>query len=98
MLNFRMKAFKKWKKMNEPEWAFINYKKPNYQDIRYYSAPQKKNLLNNLNEVDPEILKAFNKLGISISEQKKLTNVAIDIVLDSVSLGTTFKNDLAKNG
>jgi Fe-S cluster assembly protein SufB len=98
MLNFRMKAFKKWEKMTEPEWAFINYKKPNYQDIRYYSAPQKKNLLNNLNEVDPELLKAFDKLGISISEQKKLTNVAIDIVLDSVSLGTTFKNDLAKNG
>ena len=98
MLQFRLKAFKKWEKMSEPEWAFINYKKPNYQDIRYYSAPKKKKKLNNLNEVDPQLLEAFNKLGISIAEQKKLTNVAIDVVFDSVSLGTTFKDDLAKEG
>jgi Fe-S cluster assembly protein SufB len=98
MLDFRIRAFKKWKKMNEPEWAFINYKKPDYQNIRYYSAPKKKKKINNLNEADPELLKAFDKLGISISEQKKLTNVAIDVIFDSISLGTTFKNDLAKNG
>jgi Fe-S cluster assembly protein SufB len=98
MLDFRIKAFKKWKKMNEPEWAFINYKKPNYQDIRYYSVPQTKKKINNLSEADPELLKAFNKLGISITEQKKLTNVAIDIIFDSISLGTTFQEDLAKNG
>lgn len=72
MLQFRLKAFKKWEKMSEPEWAFINYKKPNYQDIRYYSAPKKKKKLNNLNEVDPQLLEAFNKLGISIAEQKKI--------------------------
>lgn len=98
MLNFRLKAFHKWKKMSEPEWAFINYKKPDYQSIRYYSVPKKKKKLANLSEVDPELLDAFEKLGISVSEQKKLTNVAIDVVFDSVSLGTTFKDELAKYG
>ena len=98
MLDFRLKAFKKWKQMAEPNWAFINYTKPDYQSIKYYSVPPQKKKLKNLNEVDPELLKAFNKLGISISEQKKLTNVAIDIVFDSISLGTTFKDELAKYG
>jgi len=98
MLDFRLKAFKKWKQMNEPKWAFINYTKPDYQSIKYYSVPPQKKKLKNLNEVDPELLKAFDKLGISISEQKKLTNVAIDIVFDSMSLGTTFKDELAKYG
>lgn len=98
MLEFRLKAFEKWKKMNEPEWSFLNYKKPNYQEIRYYSAPTKKKKISSLSEVDPELLKTFEKLGISISEQKKLTNVAIDVVFDSVSLGTTFKDELAKFG
>ena len=98
MLEFRLKAFEKWKKMNEPKWSFLNYKKPNYQEIRYYSAPTKKKKIKNLSEVDPELLKTFEKLGISISEQKKLTNVAIDVVFDSVSLGTTFKDELAKFG
>ena len=98
MLDFRLKAFKKWKQMAEPKWAFINYNKPDYQSIKYYSVPQQKKKLKNLSEADPELLKAFNKLGISISEQKKLTNVAIDIVLDSISLGTTFKDELTKYG
>jgi len=98
MLQFRLNAFLKWKKMKEPEWAFLNYKNPNYQDIRYYSAPKKKKKLNSLNEVDPALIKTFEKLGISIFEQKKLSNVAVDVVFDSVSIGTTFKNDLAKCG
>lgn len=98
MLQFRLQAFEKWKKMNEPEWAYLNYTKADYQDIRYYSAPKKKEKLNDLNEVDPELLRAFEKLGISLSEQKKLTNVAVDAVFDSVSIGTTFKDELAKSG
>jgi len=98
MLQFRLQAFEKWKKMNEPEWAYLNYTKTDYQDIRYYSAPKKKEKLNDLNEVDPELLRAFEKLGISLSEQKKLTNVAVDAVFDSVSIGTTFKDELAKSG
>ena len=98
MLQFRLQAFEKWKKMNEPEWAYLNYTKTDYQDIRYYSAPRKKEKLNDLNEVDPELLRAFEKLGISLSEQKKLTNVAVDAVFDSVSIGTTFKDELAKSG
>ena len=98
MLQFRLNAFKKWTNLKEPEWAFLNYPKPNYQDIRYYSAPKKKKKLNSLSEVDPELLVAFEKLGISILEQKKLTNVAVDVVFDSVSITTTFKKDLAKFG
>ena len=70
MLDFRLAAFKKWKKMVEPEWAYLNYKKADYQDIRYYSAPKKKKKLNDLSEVDPELLLAFEKLGISLTEQK----------------------------
>jgi Fe-S cluster assembly protein SufB len=98
MLKFRLKAFDKWKKMHEPEWSFLNYKASNYQDIRYYSAPKKKKKLNDLSEVEPELLRAFEKLGVSLSEQKKLTNVAVDVIFDSVSLGTTFKSELAKSG
>ena len=98
MLEFRLKAFKKWKKMIEPEWSYLNYQKSDYQSIRYYSAPKKKKKLNDLSEVDPELLHAFEKLGISLTEQKKLSNVAVDAVFDSVSIGTTFKDELAKSG
>lgn len=98
MLDFRLKAFEKWKRMKEPNWAFLEYQKTNYQDIRYYSAPKKKKKLNNLDEVDPELIYAFEKLGISLNEQKKLSNVAVDAVFDSVSIGTTFKEELAKYG
>nr|YP_009674994.1 Fe-S cluster assembly protein SufB [Rhizochromulina marina]QDH81845.1 Fe-S cluster assembly protein SufB [Rhizochromulina marina] len=98
MLEFRLKAFTKWKKMKSPNWAFLNYDEPNYQSICYYSAPKKKPKLNSLDEVDPELLSAFEKLGISLSEQKRLSNVAIDAVFDSVSVGTTFKEELAKAG
>jgi Fe-S cluster assembly protein SufB len=98
MLEFRLRAFKKWKKMNEPGWAQLDYEPIDYQSIRYYSAPKKKKSLNSLDEVDPELLRAFEKLGISLNEQKKLSNVAVDAVFDSVSLGTTFKTELAKSG
>jgi Fe-S cluster assembly protein SufB len=96
LLQFRLESFKKWEKFGEPDWAYLTYKKTNYQNIRYYSAPKKK--LQNLNEVDPELIKAFEKLGISISEQKKLANVAVDLVFDSISIGTTYKTELAKFG
>lgn len=98
MLNFRLKAYEKWKKMNSPKWALLNYQPPNYDEICYYSAPRKKPKLNSLDEVDPELLKAFEKLGISLTEQKRLSNVAVDAVFDSVSIGTTFKDELAKAG
>lgn len=98
MLNFRLKAFEKWKKMSEPNWALLSYTKPDYQNIYYYSAPKKKEKLKTLDEVDPELISAFEKLGISLTEQKRLSNVAVDAVFDSVSIGTTFKNELAKSG
>ena len=98
LLKFRLKAYKKWKKMKCPEWAQLKFSEINYQDIIYYSAPKSKKKLNSLNDVDPELLKTFEKLGISLNEQKRLTNVAVDIVFDSVSIGTTFKEELAEQG
>ena len=98
MYDFRLKAYKKWKSMNMPEWANIAIKPINYNDITYYSIPKKKKTLNSLNEVDPEILKTFEKLGISLDEQKKLSNVAVDAVFDSVSIATTYREKLAKSG
>ena len=98
MLDFRLKALKKWQKMKEPEWAYLNFEATNYQDIRYYSAPKKKKKLDSLDEVDPELLDAFEKLGISLNEQKRISNVAVDVVFDSVSVGTTFKDELSKAG
>lgn len=98
MLDFRLKAYHKWKKLKEPTWAHINYPLINYQDISYYSEPKSKPKLNNLDEVDPELLKTFEKLGISLDEQKRLTNVAMDIVFDSVSIGTTFQKKLVEAG
>ena len=97
LLKWRLNAFKKWKKMIEPKWAKINYPEIDYQKISYFSAP-KKNNLKSLDEVDPEILKTYNKLGIPIEEQKMLAGVAVDAVFDSVSIATTFKEDLAKAG
>ena len=85
------------KKPEEPEWANIKYEKPDYQDIIYYSA-QNETVLNSLDELDPEMKKTFDKLGISIDEQKKLANVAVDIVMDSVSVATSFKDTLAEKG
>ncbi len=98
LLDFRMKAYKKWKQMNEPEWAYLKFPQINYQDIIYYSAPKSQTKLKDLNEVDPELLTTFEKLGISWTEQKKLANVAIDAVFDSVSIATTFQEELNKYG
>ncbi|MCA0933189.1 Fe-S cluster assembly protein SufB [Lutimonas saemankumensis] len=98
MTEWRLEAFGIWKKMVEPEWANVKYEKPSFQDISYYSAPKPKKELESLDQVDPELLKTFNKLGISIDEQKRLTGVAMDIVVDSVSVATTFKETLAEKG
>lgn len=98
MTQWRLNAFEVWQKMEEPEWANVHYKKPDYQAISYYSAPKKKDQYKSLDEVDPELLKTFEKLGISLDEQKKLSGVAVDIVMDSVSVATTFKETLAEKG
>jgi len=98
MTAWRLEAFKAWKAMDEPNWANVKYNKPNYQDISYYSAPKKKDQYKSLDEVDPELLATFKKLGISLDEQKKLAGVAVDIVMDSVSVATTFKGTLAEKG
>lgn len=98
LLNFRLKSYQKWLKMKLPEWANLEINPINYNEISYYSIPKKKKELSSLEEVDPEILKTFEKLGISLEEQKKLSNVAVDAVFDSVSIGTTYKEKLAKSG
>lgn len=98
MLEFRLKAYRKWKEMVEPNWGNIKFPPIDYQDICYYSAPKRKQQLNSLDEVDPKLLRTFEKLGIPVDEQKRLTNVAIDVVFDSVSLGTTFQNELKAAG
>lgn len=98
MTEWRLEAFSEWQKMTEPEWANVHYEKPNFQDITYYAAPKKKPELESLDEVDPELLKTFEKLGISIDEQKRLTGVAVDVVMDSVSVATTFKDTLNELG
>ena len=98
MTQWRLDAFEAWQKMEEPEWANVTYPKPSLQDISYYSAPKKKDKYNSLDEVDPELLKTFDKLGISLDEQKRLAGVAVDIVMDSVSVATTFKETLAEKG
>lgn len=98
MTEWRLEAFRYWQKMEEPDWANIHYKKPDFQAISYYSAPVKAPKYDSLDEVDPELLDTFKKLGISIEEQKRLTGVAVDIVMDSVSVATTFKKTLADKG
>jgi Fe-S cluster assembly protein SufB len=99
MLEFRLKAYRQWQKMTEPSWPHVTYPAINYQDISYYSAPkQKKQKLDSLDEVDPALLETFEKLGIPLSEQKRLSNVAVDAIFDSVSVATTFKEKLAKDG
>ena len=97
LLEWRLNAYEKWKKMKEPTWPNVTYPKINYQDISYFSAPKQKKL-NSLDEVDPEILRTYEKLGIPLQEQKMLAGVAVDAVFDSVSIATTFKEDLAKVG
>lgn len=98
MTQWRLEAYRHWLTMKEPNWANIGYEKPNYQAISYYSAPSTKPKYDSLDEVDPEMLDTFKKLGISIDEQKKLAGVAMDVVMDSVSVTTTFKKTLAEKG
>ncbi len=98
MTAWRLEAFKHWKTMTEPNWANVGYEKPDYQSISYYSAPSNQPKYDSLDEVDPELLDTFKKLGISIDEQKKLAGVAVDVVMDSVSVATTFKKTLAEKG
>jgi len=98
LLNYRLKAFEIWQTMDEPNWAHVKYEKPDFQNISYYSAPKKKKELKSLDEVDPELLKTMEKLGISIEEQKKLSGVAVDFVMDSVSVATSFKEKLSELG
>ncbi len=98
LLDWRLKAFRQWTKMTEPKWPNVTYPEINYQDIIYYSAPKQKVKPNSLNEVDPELVKTFEKLGISLTEQKRLTGVAVDAVIDSVSVATTFKEKLSELG
>jgi Fe-S cluster assembly protein SufB len=98
MLEFRLKAFRKWQEMEEPTWPNVKYPPINYQEISYYSEPKNKPRLENLDQVDPEILRTLERLGIPVEEQKRLTNVAVDVVFDSVSLGTTFHKKLEEAG
>lgn len=98
MLDWRLQAYRVFIEMEEPDWANVNYEKPDLQAISYYSAPNSKPKYDSLDEVDPELLETFKKLGISLDEQKKLAGVAMDIVVDSVSVATTFKKTLAEKG
>ena len=97
LLDWRLKAYKNWQKMTEPKWANITYDPIDYQSLSYYAAPKRKSN-KSLDDVDPEILETYNKLGISLNEQKRLEGVAVDAVFDSVSVATTFKKELSKHG
>ena len=98
MLEWRLDAYHTWSEMVEPDWPNVHYQKPDFQAISYYSAPKQKKTLDSLDDVDPELLKTFEKLGISLDEQKRLSGVAMDVVVDSVSVATTFKETLAEKG
>ena len=97
LLEYRLEAFRTWQQMEEPDWAHVKYPKIDFQDIVYFSAPKQKKY-DSLDDVDPEMLETFNKLGISLEEQKKLTGVAVDAVMDSVSVKTTFQETLQEKG
>ena len=98
MLKFRLKAYNKWLSMKEPNWGNVKYPKIDFNDIRYYSEPKHKPKLDSLEDVDPKLLETFEKLGIPLDEQKRLTNVAVDVVFDSVSISTTFHEKLTEAG
>jgi Fe-S cluster assembly protein SufB len=98
MTDWRLESFRAWQLMEEPKWANVTYEKPNFQNISYYSAPSTKPKYDSIDEVDPELLDTFKRLGISLDEQKKLAGVAVDIVIDSVSVATTFKKTLGEKG
>lgn len=98
LLEFRLKAYRHWLTMKMPQWAHLDIPRIDFQDVIYYSAPKQKIAPNSLEEVDPELIKTFNKLGISLDEQKRLVGMAVDVVMDSVSVKTTFKKTLAEKG
>jgi Fe-S cluster assembly protein SufB len=98
LLDWRLKAYARWTTMPEPHWSNVKYPPIDYQNIIYYSAPKPKKTLGSLDEVDPKLREMYGKLGISLSEQKRLNNVAVDVVMDSVSVGTSFKAELNKLG
>ncbi len=98
LLEFRLKAFRHWQTLKQPNWAHLDIPEINYQDIIYYAAPRKRKQKQSLDEVDPELLATFDKLGISLDEQKKLSGVAVDAVMDSTSVKTTFQETLSKHG
>src|SRR5262245_31835288 len=98
LLEWRLKAYRHWLTMEEPTWAHVRYPKIDYQNVIYYSAPKPKKKINSLDDVDPELRRTFEKLGISLDEQKRLSGVAVDAVFDSVSVATTFKDQLAQLG
>jgi Fe-S cluster assembly protein SufB len=98
LLEWRLEAFHIWQKMTEPEWAHVSYPKPDFQAISYYAAPKQKKQLNSLDELDPEMRKTMDKLGISLDEQKRLNGIAVDFVMDSVSVATSFKEKLGELG
>ncbi|HJN33435.1 MAG TPA: Fe-S cluster assembly protein SufB, partial [Prochlorococcus sp.] len=98
LLDFRIRAYRHWLKLQVPDWAGLGYPQIDYQDIVYYAAPKQKEKKNSLDEVDPTLLETFDKLGIPLSEQKRLSNVAVDAVFDSVSIATTYKEKLAEHG
>jgi len=97
LLDFRLEAFEKWLKMTEPKWANVNYNKIDYQDISYFSAP-KKPKLKSMDEVDPELIRTFDKLGVPMNERAALAGVAVDVIFDSVSVATTYKEKLKEHG
>ncbi len=98
LLKFRLRAYEQWLKMKEPDWSGLTYSKVDYQDLVYYAAPKQDIKKKSLDEVDPKLLETFEKLGIPLSEQKRLSNVAVDAVFDSVSIATTYKEKLAEHG
>lgn len=98
MLTYRLKAFRHWQTLEEPTWAHVQYPKIDFQDIRYYAAPKKKEGPKSMEELDPELIKTFEKLGIPLNEQKRISGVAVDVVFDSVSVGTTHQEELDKVG
>ncbi len=98
LLEFRLNAFRHWETMEEPDWAHVKYPKPDFQDLHYYAAPKKKPKVDSLDDIDPEVRKTMDRLGISLDEQKRLTGVAVDFVMDSVSVATSFKEKLGELG
>lgn len=98
MLEFRLKAYRRWLTMEEPDWSDNSYPRIDFQGVSYYSEPKIKEKLDSLDQVDPELLRTFDKLGIPLNEQKRMSNVAVDAVFDSVSIATTFRADLLKHG